>query len=189
MFKSISFAGILDRPHNGLGHRFITALSSREILVSILWLRVVHMNISDRELFIDIISLDIRVYDIIPGMDFFAKYGASIVCRQHRVVFQPNGEKAFEFLGEPKKKDKVLLLVLEARKLIHGGYDVYMVHIVDTRRKNQMQLLDVPTIRDFMDVFLQDLLRLPLDCEIMFEIELTPGMGPISKVPYGMTST
>ena len=69
-------------------------------------------------------------------MDFLPKYGASIDCRWHWVIFQPNGEKAFEFLGEPKKKDKVLLSVLEARKLIHGGCSVYMVHVVDTKREN-----------------------------------------------------
>ena len=54
------------------------------------------------------------------------------------MVFQPNGEKAFKFLSESKKKDKVLLSVLEAKKLIHGGYDVYMVHVVDTKRENQV---------------------------------------------------
>ena len=111
------------------------------------------MSISDKELFIDMISLDMRVYDVISGMDFLAKYGASIDCRRHKVIFQPSGEKAFEFLGEPKKKDKVLLSVLEARKLIHDGCGVYMVHIGDTRRENQVQLLDVPIIKDFMDVF------------------------------------
>ena len=79
-FKSISFVGILDRPQNRLGHRFIISLPSREILVSILWLRVVRMSIFDKELFIDMISLDMRVYNVKYGMDFLAEYGASIVC-------------------------------------------------------------------------------------------------------------
>ena len=92
------------------------------------------------------------------------------------MVFQPDGKKAFEFLGEPKKKDKVLLSTLEARKLIHGRYDIYMVHVVDTRRENQVQLPDVTIVRDLMDVFPKDLLGIPPDREIVFEIELTPGM-------------
>ena len=104
------------------------------------------------------------------------------------MVFQPDGEKAVEFFGEPKKKDKVLLSVLEARKLIHSGDDVYMVHVMDTRRENQVQLLDVPIVRDFMDAFSEDLPKFPLDHESVFEIELTPGMDPISKVPYRMAS-
>ena len=105
------------------------------------------------------------------------------------MIFQSDGEKAFQFLGEPKKKDKVLLLVLEATKLIHGGYDVYMVHVVDTRKENQVQIPDVPIVGDFMDLFPEDLSRLPHDREIVFEIELTPSMGPISEAPYRMAST
>ena len=157
--------------------------------MSILWLRVIRMSISDRELFIDMISLDMRVYDVIPGMDFLAKYGASIVCHRNRVVFQPDGKKAFEFLGEPKKKDKVLLSILEARNLIHGGYNIYMVHVVDIRRENQVQLPDVSIVGDFMDVFPKDLPGLPLDREIVFKIELTLDMGLISKAPYRMVSS
>ena len=64
---------------------------------------------SGRELFIGMISLDIKDYDVILGMDFLDKHGASNDCRHRRVVFQPNHEEEFEFLGEPNKKDKVLL--------------------------------------------------------------------------------
>ena len=63
-----------------------------------------------------------------------------------------------------------------------------MVHVVDTRRKNQVQLPDVLIVGDFMDVFQEDLSGLPPNSEIMFEIELTPSMGPISKAPYRMAS-
>ena len=51
-----------------------------------------------------------------------------------------------------------------------------------------MQLFNVPIVGDFMDVFLEDLPGLPLDCEIVFKIELTPGTGPILIAPYKMAS-
>ena len=79
-FISTSFARTLDRPQDVLGHRFTSELQLGEILVSTHWLRVVPMSISGRELHIDMISLDIKDYDVILGMDFLAKYGASIDC-------------------------------------------------------------------------------------------------------------
>ena len=62
-----------------------------------------------RELFTGMISLDMKDYDVILGMDFLAKHGAPINFRRWRVVFQPNHEEEFELFSEPNKKDKVLL--------------------------------------------------------------------------------
>ena len=45
---------------------------------------------------------------------------------------------------------------------------------------------EVPVVKDFPDVFLEELLGMPPDREIEFLIELLPGTGPISKRPYRM---
>ena len=82
-------------------------------------------------------------------------------------------------MGKPKKKDKVLLSALEARKLIHSECEAYLAHVVDKRNENQVQLLGVPIVRDFTDVFLKDLPGLPPDREIKFKIELALGTGLI----------
>ena len=41
-------------------------------------------------------------------------------------------------------------------------------------------------VRDFPDVFPEELPGMPLDRDIEFLIELLPGTGPISKRPYMM---
>ena len=46
------------------------------------WLRAVSVMIADRELFCDLIVLDMTDYDVILGMDFLIRYGASIECRK-----------------------------------------------------------------------------------------------------------
>ena len=89
-----------------LGHRFTTTLSLGEILVSTHWLQVVPMSIYYRKLHIDMISLDMRDYDVIISMDCLAKYSTSIDCYRRRVVFQPDGEKALSFWVSPRKRIK-----------------------------------------------------------------------------------
>ena len=49
-----------------------------------------------------------------------------------------------------------------------------------------MRLEDIPLVREFPDVFPDDLLGLPLDREIDFQIELAPETEPISRAPYRM---
>jgi hypothetical protein len=48
--------------------------------------------------------------------------------------------------------------------------------------------LDIWTIFEFLDVFPEELLGMPLDREIEFVIELVPGTAPILKRPYRMTA-
>lgn len=56
------------------------------------WLRAVPINILERELYSDLVVLDIHDYDIILGMDFLSKYGVSIECHKQKVVFEPEVE-------------------------------------------------------------------------------------------------
>ena len=49
-----------------------------------------------------------------------------------------------------------------------------------------MAIADIPVVCEFLDVFPDEFLRLPLDREIEFKIELLPGTAPISQRPYRM---
>jgi hypothetical protein len=43
---------------------------------------------------------------------------------------------------------------------------------------------EIPVVREFLDVFLDDLLGMPPDRDIEFKIELQPGTAPIARSPY-----
>ena len=58
------------------------------------------MVITERELSIDLVILDMVDYDVILGMDFLSKYGATIDCKAKVVSFQPPGEEWFVFVGD-----------------------------------------------------------------------------------------
>jgi hypothetical protein len=45
---------------------------------------------------------------------------------------------------------------------------------------------DIPVVCEFLDVFPDDLPKLPPDREVEFKIELIPGTAPISRRPYRM---
>jgi hypothetical protein len=53
-------------------------------------------------------------------------------------------------------------------------------HVVERR------LEDIHVVREFPDVFPDDLLGMPPKRAIEFKIELQPGTTPISKAPYKM---
>jgi hypothetical protein len=49
-------------------------------------------------------------------------------------------------------------------------------------------LNDIPVVREFLDVFPEDLPSMPLKRDIEFKIELQPGTTSISRRPYKMAS-
>ena len=47
---------------------------------------------------------------------------------------------------------------------------------------------EIPVVREFPDVFLNDIAGLPPDREVKFTIDLIPGTEPISIPPYRMAT-
>jgi hypothetical protein len=51
----------------------------------------------------------------------------------------------------------------------------------------ELKLKDIHVVREFLDVFPDDLPGMPLERAIEFKIELQPSTDPISKAPYKMS--
>ena len=79
-----------------------------------------------------------------------------------------------------------MISAISAGCLLQKGCKGYLAHVVDTH-SSEVSLEDVPVVRDFMDVFPDDLPGLPPEREIDFPIDLVPGTAPISLPPYIMT--
>jgi hypothetical protein len=54
-------------------------------------------------------------------------------------------------------------------------------------QKEEKTVHDVPVVRDYPDVFPEELLGMPPDRDVEFIIDLLPGTGPIAKRPYCMS--
>ncbi|GKG33442.1 hypothetical protein Tco_0433601, partial [Tanacetum coccineum] len=51
-------------------------------------------------------------------------------------------------------------------------------------KSEEKRLEDVPTVRDFMEVFPEDLPGLPPTRQVEFQIDLVPGATPVARAPY-----
>ncbi|KAL5583180.1 hypothetical protein UlMin_015624 [Ulmus minor] len=98
----------------------------------------------------------------------------------------PTKGQKFAFQGEKKRSRTPFLSSLKAGKLLKQGCMGYLVNMLDTTMKLTTQPDDVPIVKEFLDVFPEDLPGIPPDREIEFKIDLLPGTAPISKAPYRM---
>ncbi|KAL0553651.1 hypothetical protein IC582_007551 [Cucumis melo] len=105
--------------------------------------------------------------------------------QRKEVVFRKPGFAEVVFRGMRKAVSRSLISVLKAEKLLRKGCTTFLAHIVVVQRE-KLKPEDVPVVKEFLDVFLDDLSGLPPDREIEFTIELLPGTTPISQAPYRM---
>ncbi|GJS84424.1 putative reverse transcriptase domain-containing protein [Tanacetum coccineum] len=64
---------------------------------------------------------------------------------------------------------------------------VFLAHVTtkETEDKSEKKLLeDVPIVRDFPEVFPEDLPGLPPTRQVEFQIDLVPGAAPVARTPY-----
>ncbi|GKC36894.1 putative reverse transcriptase domain-containing protein, partial [Tanacetum coccineum] len=110
-------------------------------------------------------TLDTKLgsFDVIIGMDWLAKYYAVIVC-----------------------DEKVVRIPFRDEVLIVQGDDCHG-RITSKKTEDQSKekrLDDVLIIREFQDVFPEDLPGLPPTQQVEFQIDLVPGAAPIARAPY-----
>ena len=152
-------------------------------------LRACTVLIDGRELFVDLVVLDMFDYEVILGMDWLSKYHASIDCKKKIVIFRPPGEEEFLLFATSNKLRTPVISAMKAKRLLDSGCIGYLASVIDTELEQTSKPQDVPVVREFLKVFPEDLPGLPPDREIEFAIDLAPGTAPISKAPYRMAPT
>ena len=135
----------------------------------------------------DLILIDLKGLDVILGMDWLASNYASMDCFHKEVIFRRPGLPVVVFYRERRRAPSSLISAIYAKCLLQKGCKGYLAHVVDTR-SSEVRLEDVPVVRDFLDVFPDNLPGLPPEREIDFPIDLVPGTTPISLPPYRMAS-
>nr|GEW64425.1 hypothetical protein [Tanacetum cinerariifolium] len=75
----------------------------------------------------------------------------------------------------------------KTQKYMIKGCHVSLAHVTTKEAEDKSvrkRLEDVPIVRDFFEVFLEDLLGLPLTRQVEFWIDLIHGAAPIARAPY-----
>jgi hypothetical protein len=111
------------------------------------------------------IILETSSIDLILGMSWLRKAKAIIAC----------GRGTVELTSSKRERFEVEVVVTTTIRLA--------AFLVDEKFVDD----NIHAVRDFPDVFPEELLGMPPDTEVEFVIDLLPGTTPISKRPYRMS--
>ncbi|GJX14974.1 reverse transcriptase domain-containing protein [Tanacetum coccineum] len=95
-----------------------------------------------------------RGFDVVIGMDWLSKYHARIICDK-----------------------KVIHIPIDGKTLIIRAQ-------VMEKKSDEKRLEDIPVVREFPEVFPEDLPGLPPVRQVEFQIDLILGAAPVARAPY-----
>ena len=70
-----------------------------------------------------------------------------------------------------------VISAMQARRLMRKGCETFLAMILESKR-GQVDVENIRVVREFPDVFLEELPGIPLEREVNLSIEIVPGNNP-----------
>ncbi|GJU41951.1 putative reverse transcriptase domain-containing protein [Tanacetum coccineum] len=162
-FVSTTFIPLLGLEPSDLGFRYEIEMVSGQLVEIDKVIKGCKLEIEGHVFDIDLIPFGHGSFDVIIGMDWLSNYKAKIIYHEKVVTIPLPDGKVLRVVGERSKEKARLLMSAKAGD------------------KKQEEIV---MVRDFPEVFPNDLSGLPPILEIEFQIELILEATPVTKSPY-----
>ncbi|GJY46494.1 putative reverse transcriptase domain-containing protein [Tanacetum coccineum] len=159
-FMSTTFSALLDVIPFTLNVSYAVELADGRISKTNTVLRGCTLGLLGHLFNIDLMPVELGSFDVIISMDWLANHHVVIVCDE-KIVWIPYRDKVLIVQGDRSGKGK--------KSNYKKGIRI---------KSEEKRLEDVPTVRDFQEVFPKDLPRLPRKRQVEFQIDLVPGAAP-----------
>ncbi|GJT39273.1 putative reverse transcriptase domain-containing protein [Tanacetum coccineum] len=159
-FVSTTFSFQIDITPSTMDHYYDVELADGRIIGLNTILRGCTLNLMNHPFNINLMPVELGSFDAIIGMDWNNR-------------------------GNETRLN--IISCTKTQKYLLKGCPIFLEHVSTKKAEDESEgkrLEDVPIVRDFPDVFLEDLPGLPLTRQMEFRIELVPGVAPVARVPY-----
>ena len=146
------------------------------------------LMVHDREFSVDLIALPFHEFDLIFGMDWLSKHQAIVDYNKKIVLLKCSDLSKVIIQGIRSESAPKVMSAMKARRFLRKGCEAFLALIHDSKRE-QVNLETIPVIREFPDVFPEELPGVPPEQEVDLSIEVVQGTTPILRAPYRMAPT
>ncbi|GJR55357.1 putative reverse transcriptase domain-containing protein [Tanacetum coccineum] len=189
-FISTAFSSLINIALTPLGNSYDVELADGKIVGVDTIIRGCTLNFLNHPFNIDLMPVELGCFDIIIGMDWLRKYHAVIVCDE-KLVQIPYGNETLIFHSNKSNNGRESWLTIiscsKAQQYMAKGCQIFLAQISAKKEEDKSEgkpLKDVPIVREFPEVFPEDLPGLPPTRPVEFQIDLILGATPVARAPY-----
>nr|GEX16244.1 putative reverse transcriptase domain, ribonuclease H-like domain, aspartic peptidase domain protein [Tanacetum cinerariifolium] len=181
-FVDTRFSSMLNIDPVKIGASYEVELGDGRVVTTNTVLKGCTLNLVNHIFKINLISIELGMFDIIIGMDCLVKHDAVIVCGE-KVVHIPYGNKMLIVKSDKGVSRLKVISCIKARKYVKRGCYLFLAHVMEKKSKEK-RLEDVHVICDFPKVFPEELPGLPPPRQVEFRIDLVSGVAPVTRALY-----
>ncbi|GKA91833.1 putative reverse transcriptase domain-containing protein [Tanacetum coccineum] len=114
-------------------------------------------------------------------MGLLSKYQAVIPYGNETLIIRGDGS------NQGRETRLNIISCTRTQKYMLKGCQVFLAHVTTKEaedKSEEKQLEDVPILRDFPEIFPEDLPGIPPTRQVEFRIDLVPGATPVARAPY-----
>ncbi|GJV39224.1 putative reverse transcriptase domain-containing protein [Tanacetum coccineum] len=153
-FVSISLASKLNIPPITIDTFYNIEMADGNLVSTNTIIQGATLTLLNQPFEINLMPIKVGSFDVVIGMDWLSKYHARIICGEKVIHIQINGET----------------LIIRAQLI--------------EKKSDEKRQKDIPVVREFPEVFPEDLPGLPPVRQVEFQIDLIPGATPVAREPY-----
>ncbi|KAI3723553.1 hypothetical protein L2E82_35208 [Cichorium intybus] len=187
-FVSLEFEPILHTPRTILDEHFTVEVANGKNISLNAVIQDCTFDFCGHKFSVNLVPMELGSFDIIVGMDWLSQNHAEIVCYEKFIRIPLADGQSLRIYGETRSKKLSLMSCTQARSYLRKEYMAFLAHVVETKVKEK-KIEDIPIVRDFPDIFPDDVSGLPPVRELEFRIDLVPEAAPIAKSPYRLAPT
>nr|GEX26003.1 putative reverse transcriptase domain-containing protein [Tanacetum cinerariifolium] len=194
-FASTAFSSLMDVVPTTLDVSYAIELGDERVVESNIILRGRTLKFLNHPFNIDLMPIELDSFNVIIRMDWLSKYHALIVYDE-KVVQIPYRDEVLTIHEDGSSGASNLRLSLisctKTQKYIQKGCHVFLAEVKEKKTKDKSEdkrLEEVPIVRDFLEVFLDELPRLLSTRQVKFQIDLVPSAAPVARSPYRLASS
>ncbi|KAD3066853.1 hypothetical protein E3N88_34733 [Mikania micrantha] len=182
-FISPEFASLISLPTVDLETPYVIELANGKLIKTNNVIQGCSLNLNDHLFDIDLLPIELGSFDVVVGMGWLSNNQAEVVC-QNKVIRipLPNGN-TLVVQGERAGRKLGIISCMRAQKFLRKGCYAFLAHVTE-HNSSPKQIIDIPVVKDFPEVFPEDILGLPPVRQVEFRIDLIPGAAPVAKDPY-----
>ncbi|GJU59486.1 putative reverse transcriptase domain-containing protein [Tanacetum coccineum] len=181
-FVSIPFASMLNIPSNTLDTTYNIEMADGNLNSTNTIIQGCTLTLLNQPFKIDLMPIKLGSFDVVIGMDWLSKYHAKIICDE-KVVHIPIEGETLIIRGDRSKTRLSLISCIKTERYISRGCQAFVAQVME-KKSDEKRLEDIPIVREFPDVFPEELHGLPPIRQVEFQIDLILGAAPVARAPY-----